>query len=54
MRERACQFDDTRTVAGVVTVGQNEGGLWFSGAAAPWLSDWDRAVFRSDASPATT
>lgn len=41
----ACQFDDTRTVAGVVTVGQNAGGLWFSGAAGPWLSDWDRTVF---------
>ncbi|MFI6290035.1 phage minor head protein [Nonomuraea sp. NPDC050790] len=41
----ACQFDDTRTVAGVVTVGMNDGGLWFSGAAAPWLSDWDRLVF---------
>jgi hypothetical protein len=42
----ACQFDDTRTVAGIVTVGQNAGGLWFSGAAGPWLSDWDRAVFQ--------
>ncbi|MEU5834484.1 phage minor head protein [Streptomyces diacarni] len=41
----ACQFDDTRTVAGIVTVGQNAGGLWFSGAAAPWLSEWDRSVF---------
>ncbi|MFJ6014469.1 phage minor head protein [Streptomyces sp. NPDC092952] len=41
-----CQFDDTRTVAGIVTVGQNAGGLWFSGAAGPWLSDWDRAVFQ--------
>ncbi|MGW2640072.1 hypothetical protein [Streptomyces sp. NPDC001348] len=40
-----CQFDDTRTVAAVVTVGMNEGGLWFSGAAAPWLSPWDRTVF---------
>ncbi|GAA2697374.1 phage minor head protein [Nonomuraea recticatena] len=43
----ACQFDDTRTVAGVVTVGMNERGMWFSGAAAPWLSDWDRLVFAS-------
>jgi 2'-5' RNA ligase len=41
----ACQFDDTRTVAGVVTVGLNDRGLWFSGAGAPWLSDWDRTVF---------
>jgi hypothetical protein len=40
-----CQFDDTRTVAGIVTVGLNAGGMWFSGAAAPWLSDWDRTVF---------
>ncbi|MDX3067092.1 hypothetical protein PV518_33795, partial [Streptomyces sp. ND04-05B] len=40
-----CQFDDTRTVAAVVTVGMNEGGMWFSGAAAPWLSPWDRTVF---------
>ncbi|MDP9869134.1 MULTISPECIES: hypothetical protein [Streptosporangium] len=23
----------------------NTGGLWFSGAAAPWLSEWDRTVF---------
>jgi hypothetical protein len=41
----ACQFDDTRTVAGIVTVGMSERGLWFSGAAAPWLSEWDRQVF---------
>ncbi|MEV5677058.1 ADP-ribosyltransferase [Streptomyces sp. NPDC052179] len=41
----ACQFDDSRTVAGIVTVGQNSGGLWFSGAAAPWLAEWDRRVF---------
>lgn len=41
----ACQFDDSRTVAGIVTVGMNERGMWFSGAAAPWLSDWDRSVF---------
>jgi hypothetical protein len=41
----SCQFDDTRTVAGIVTVGMNAGGMWFSGAAAPWLSEWDRAVF---------
>jgi uncharacterized small protein (DUF1192 family) len=40
-------FDNTRTVAGIVTVGSNEHGLWFSGAAAPWLSEWDRAVFAS-------
>ncbi|MFF1965454.1 phage minor head protein [Streptomyces sp. NPDC058232] len=42
----ACQFDDSRTVAGIITVGQNSGGLWFSGAAGPWLSDWDRTVFQ--------
>ncbi|MEU7093017.1 phage minor head protein [Kitasatospora aureofaciens] len=41
----ACQFDDTRTVAGIVTVGMNSRGMWFSGAAAPHLSDWDRQVF---------
>lgn len=41
----SCQFDDTRTVAAVVTVGLNDRGLWFSGAAAPWLSQWDRTVF---------
>jgi 2'-5' RNA ligase len=41
----ACQFDDTRTVAGIVTVGMNARGMWFSGAAAPWLSEWDRTVF---------
>lgn len=41
----ACQFDDSRTVAGIVTVGMNERGMWFSGAAAPWLSEWDRTVF---------
>jgi 2'-5' RNA ligase len=41
----ACQFDDTRTVAGLITVGLNERGMWFAGAAAPWLSEWDRAVF---------
>jgi 2'-5' RNA ligase len=43
----SCQFDDTRTVAGIVTVGMNERGMWFSGAAAPWLSEWDRAVFQA-------
>lgn len=41
----SCQFDDTRFVAGIVTVGMNEGGMWFSGAAAPWLAEWDRQVF---------
>ncbi|MDX3239371.1 phage minor head protein [Streptomyces sp. ME03-5709C] len=41
----ACQFDDTRTVAGIVTVGMNARGMWFSGAAAPHLSEWDRQVF---------
>lgn len=43
--DESCQFDNSRTVAGVVTVGSNERGLWFSGAAAPWLSEWDRTVF---------
>src|SRR5690606_16023417 len=38
-------FDNTRTVAGIVTVGTNAHGMWFSGAAAPWLSEWDRSVF---------
>lgn len=38
-------FDDTRTVAGIVTVGVNKHGMWFSGVAAPWLSDWDKHVF---------
>lgn len=42
----ACQFDDTRTVAGIVTVGMNARGMWFSGAAGPWLSEWDRRVFQ--------
>ncbi|QKW06939.1 hypothetical protein HUT18_11575 [Streptomyces sp. NA04227] len=41
----ACQFDDTRTVAAIITVGMNSRGMWFSGAAAPWLSEWDRNVF---------
>ncbi|WP_228980141.1 phage minor head protein [Streptomyces sp. DH12] len=41
----SCQFDDTRTVGAIVTVGMNDRGLWFSGAAAPWLSEWDRRVF---------
>lgn len=43
----ACQFDDTRTVAGIVTVGMSARGMWFSGAAAPWLSEWDRKVFKA-------
>lgn len=44
------QFDNTRTVAGLVRVGLakdadgNDRGLWFSGVAAPWLSEWDRHV----------
>lgn len=41
----SCQFDDTRTVAGIVTVGMSSRGMWFSGAAAPWMSEWDRNVF---------
>lgn len=43
--DAACQFDDSRTVAAIVTVGMNERGMWFSGAAAPWLSEWDRQVW---------
>lgn len=48
---RQALFDDTRTVAGIVTVGVkkdsrgNDVGMWFSGVAAPWLSDWDQRVF---------
>ncbi|MFD7963743.1 phage minor head protein [Streptomyces zaomyceticus] len=34
-----------RTIAGIVTVGMNSRGMWFSGAAAPWLAEWDRTVF---------
>lgn len=47
---RQALFDDTRTVAGIVTVGvkrDKEGrdiGMWFSGVAAPWLSEWDHQV----------
>jgi hypothetical protein len=43
----ACQWDDTRTVAGIVTVGVNDRGMWFSGASGPWLSEWDRRVFQA-------
>lgn len=43
----ACQFDNSGTVGAIVTVGMNDGGMWFSGAGAPWLSDWDKAVFRA-------
>lgn len=43
----ACQFDNSRTVAGIVTVGMSDGGMWFSGASAPWLSEWDRRVFKA-------
>lgn len=45
--DEVCQFDDSRTVAGIVTVGMSKGGMWFSGAAAPWLSEWDRHVFNA-------
>lgn len=44
------QFDNTRTVAAVITVGiKRDGrgratGMWFSGVPAPWLSSWDRTV----------
>lgn len=43
----SCQFDDTRTVGAIITAGLSERGIWFSGAAAPWLSEWDRAVFQA-------
>ncbi|MFE7627497.1 hypothetical protein [Streptomyces sp. NPDC057509] len=43
----SCQFDDTRTVGAIVTVGMNEAGLWFSGASAPWLGEWDARTFRA-------
>lgn len=39
-----CQFDDTRFVAGIVTVGLNEKGMWFTGAAAPWMADTDKMI----------
>lgn len=42
---QACLWDDSRTIAGLITVGFNERGMWFSGAAAPWLSQWDLAAF---------
>ncbi|KUN37682.1 hypothetical protein AQJ30_15470 [Streptomyces longwoodensis] len=42
-----CQFDDSRTVGAVVTVGINERGMWFSGAAGEWLSAWDSLVYRA-------
>lgn len=41
----SCAFDDSRTVAGVVTVGMTDRGMWFSGASGPWISEWDRQVF---------
>jgi hypothetical protein len=42
----ACQFDDSKTTAGIITVGIDpKRGLWFSGAAAPWLSQWDMSTF---------
>ncbi|GAA2948266.1 phage minor head protein [Kitasatospora cinereorecta] len=45
--DAVCQFDNSGTVGAIVTVGMNEGGLWFAGAGAPWLSDWDKRVFLS-------
>lgn len=39
----ACQYDDTRFVAGIITVGMDpKRGMWFSGAAAPWMADTDK------------
>lgn len=43
----SCQFDDTRTVAAVITVGMNDRGMWFSGAAMPWLAQTDVMVLRA-------
>jgi 2'-5' RNA ligase len=37
----ACAFDDSRTVAGIVTVFASEHGMAYSGAASPFLSEWD-------------
>ncbi|MFE4329632.1 phage minor head protein [Streptomyces sp. NPDC056831] len=42
-----CQFDDSRTVGAIVTVGINDRGMWFSGASAPWLSEWDALTFQA-------
>lgn len=49
----SCQFDDTRTVAGIVTVGMGSGGMWFSGAAAPGCPS-GTGPYSRPASPATT
>ncbi|MFE3378711.1 phage minor head protein [Streptomyces anulatus] len=43
----SCQFDSTRTVGAIVTVGMNERGMWFAGARAPWLSEWDTTTFKA-------
>ncbi|WP_086778060.1 ADP-ribosyltransferase [Streptomyces griseus] len=45
--DAVCQFDNSGTVGAIVTVGMSRGGLWFSGAGAPWLSAWDQTVFRA-------
>ncbi|WP_439082072.1 phage minor head protein [Streptomyces sp. WL006] len=45
--DAVCQFDNSGTVGAIVTVGMSRGGLWFSGAGAPWLSTWDQTVFRT-------
>ncbi|MFI0934587.1 phage minor head protein [Streptomyces sp. NPDC021019] len=45
--DAVCQFDNSGTVGAIVTVGMSKGGLWFSGAGAPWLSTWDRNVFKA-------
>lgn len=37
----ACAFDDSRTVAAIVTVFASEHGMAYSGAASPFLSEWD-------------
>jgi 2'-5' RNA ligase len=41
----ACSWDDSRTVAAIVTVGMNQHGMWYSGASSPFLSEWDRTLF---------
>ncbi|MEV3895312.1 phage minor head protein [Streptomyces anulatus] len=45
--DAVCQFDNSGTVGAIVTVGMSKGGMWFAGAGAPWLSTWDRNVFKA-------
>lgn len=37
-------YDDTRSVAAIVTAGIRDEGIWFSGSVSPVLNDWQRAV----------